>query len=332
MEQRGGCIEWSRTHHVSFEMDKNTLVQCSRRREKPSTSSRRSAPVKRIPVTIDGRITKPIKSHKFLGIIIDEELRFKEQLASAVAKGTKYALACCRLAKPSLGIKNKFNRLLFNSVVLPKMLYGIDVWGAKMVSELGKRAGRKGQGRVLERVLRTHVITASGAMCSTTTDAAVTHADLTPMPFTLQKVCHRAYLRMTTLPPSNPIHREIRLAACQRKHHKSPLHFLVKAFGIHPKLTEEILPLRHSPKWEPRVSTLIADSKEDAVRDAGRAEEDVQIFTDGSGYQGGIGAAAVLRRRGKPERALRYHLGSDKHYTVFNGEQIGMLLGVELLN
>ena len=38
-----------------------------------------------------------------------------------------------------------------------------------------------------------------------------------------------------------------------------------------------------------------------------------------------------MRCQGKPEKVLRYHLGSDKHYTVFNGEQVGMLLGVELL-
>ena len=146
--------------------------------------------MKHVPITIDGHITKPVKSHKFLGIIIDEELLFKEQLASAVAKGTKYALACRHLAKPFLGVKNKFNHLLFNSIIIPKMLYGVNIWGARMVAKLGKRAGRKGQGRVLERVLRTHAITASGAMCTTATDAAVTHADLTPMPFTLQKVCH----------------------------------------------------------------------------------------------------------------------------------------------
>ena len=312
-------------------MDKNALVQSSRRREKDTANPRKSVPKKRVPITIAGRVTKPVKSHKFLGIIIDEELRFKEQLASAVAKGTKYALACRRLAKPSLGIKNKYTRLLFNSVVIPKMLYGVDVWGAKMVAELGKRAGRKGQGKVLERVLRTHALTSSGAMRTTATDAAVAHANLTPMPFILHKICHRAYLRMTTLPASNPIHREIRLAARQRKRHKSPLHFLVKAFGTHPKTTEEILPLRHSPKWTPNVTTFIADQKEEAVQDAEKADEETQIFTDGSGYQGGIGAAAVLRRQGKPEKVLRYHLGSDKHYTVFNGEQVSMLLGVELL-
>ena len=331
MERRGGCLEWSRTHHVKFEMDKNALVQSSRRREKSLTDPRKSVPKKRIPITIAGRITRPVKSHKFLGIIIDEELCFKEQLASAVAKGTKYALACRRLTKPSLGIKNKYTRLLFNSVVIPKMLYGVDVWGAKMVADLGKRAGRKGQGKVLERVLRTHALTSTGAMRTTATDAAVAHANLTPMPFTLHKICHCAYLRMTTLPASNPIHQEIRLAARQRKRHKSPLHFLVKAFGTHPKSTEAILPLRHSPKWSPNVTTFIAGEKEEAIQDAKEADEEVQIFTDGSGYQGGIGAAAVLRRRGKPEKSLHFHLGSDKHYTVFNGEQIGMLLGVELL-
>lgn len=153
MERWGRCLEWSRTHHVSFEMDKNTLVQASRRREESTANPRKTVPKKCVPITIASRITRPVKSHKFLGIFIDEELRFKEQLASTVAKGTKYALACCCLAKPSLGIKNKFACHLFNSVVIPKMLYGVDVWGAKMIATLGKRAGRKGLGKVLERVL-----------------------------------------------------------------------------------------------------------------------------------------------------------------------------------
>ena len=185
MEWREGCIDWSCSHHINFELDKSALVQATRQREPPDPITRKSAPVKRVPVTIEGHVTKPVKSHKFLSIIIDEEMWFKEQLASAVAKGTKYPLACHRLAKPSLGIKNKFTHLLFNSIIVPKMLYGVDVWGAKMVAEMGKRAGRKGQGRVLERVLWTHAITSSGAMRTTATDAAVAHTNLTPMPFIL---------------------------------------------------------------------------------------------------------------------------------------------------
>ena len=187
-------------------MDKNTLVQALRRREKSTENPRKTVPKKCIPITIAGCTMRPVKSHKFLGVIIDEELCLKEQLTSAVAKGTKYALACHCLAKLSLGIKNKFTHTLFNSVMIPKMLYGVDVWGAKMTANLGKRVGRKGQGKILERVLRTHTITTSGAMRMTATDAAVAHANLTPMPFTLHKICHHAYLHMTTLPASNPIH------------------------------------------------------------------------------------------------------------------------------
>ncbi|KIM55556.1 hypothetical protein SCLCIDRAFT_30270 [Scleroderma citrinum Foug A] len=117
-----------------------------------------------------------------------------------------------------------------------------------------------------------------------------------------------------------------RLHHCDLGHHDNPstLHFLVKAFGTHPKSTEEILPLHHSPKWTPNVTTLIADKKEEAIRDAERADEETQIFTDRSGYQGGIGAAAVLRRRGKLEKVLHFHLGSDKHYTVSTSVYMGV--------
>ena len=40
---------------------------------------------------------------------------------------------------------------------------------------------------------------------------------------------------------------------------------------------------------------------------------------------------AVLRRPGRNDKILHYHLGSEKEYTVYNGEQVGMVLGVELL-
>ena len=42
---------------------------------------------------------------------------------------------------------------------------------------------------------------------------------------------------------------------------------------------------------------------------------------DGSGYNGGIGAAAVLRRRGRQDKLLPFYLGNEQ---VYNGEQVGM--------
>ena len=43
-------------------------------------------------------------------------------------------------------------------------------------------------------------------------------------------------------------------------------------------------------------------------------------------------ATAILRRQGRPDNLiLHFHLGSDHHYMVYNGEQVGMLLGLTLL-
>lgn len=60
--------------------------------------------------------------------------------------------------------------------------------------------------------------------------------------------------------------------------------------------------------------------------------EEVHIFTDGSGYKGGIRATATLQRQGTPNNLfLHFHLGSDHHYMVYSGKQVGMLLGLNLL-
>jgi ribonuclease HI len=44
-----------------------------------------------------------------------------------------------------------------------------------------------------------------------------------------------------------------------------------------------------------------------------------------------IGAAAVLYRNGRLKSKLRHKLGSQKHHTVYEGEGVGMLLGVKLM-
>ena len=142
---------------------------------------------------------------------------------------------------------------------------------------------------------------------------------LAPTPFLLRKLCFQVYARMTTLPSSNPIYKEVRSTNRHRKCHKSPLHHLALTFPLHPKDTEEITAPCHSPKWNSNVAIVIDGEKEEAVKRANKAQEEVQIFMDGSGFNEGIGAAVILRRPGKPDKNLRFHLGSAKEHTVYNG-------------
>lgn len=55
------------------------------------------------------------------------------------------------------------------------------------------------------------------------------------------------------------------------------------------------------------------------------------MYTDGSGIEGKIGATAMLYHDGVLKGTRRLRLGSEKHYTVFEGEGIGLILGLELI-
>ncbi|KAG2739808.1 hypothetical protein P692DRAFT_20687733, partial [Suillus brevipes Sb2] len=79
-------------------------------------------------ITIRNHIINPSHSHKFLGVIIDDELKFKEHAAYALAKGTTYAMACKRMISPTKGIHGQLMRRLYESVVVPKMTYAADIW------------------------------------------------------------------------------------------------------------------------------------------------------------------------------------------------------------
>ena len=55
------------------------------------------------------------------------------------------------------------------------------------------------------------------------------------------------------------------------------------------------------------------------------------MYTDGSRVDGKIGAAAILYCDGVLRRKRRMRLWSEKHHTVFEGEGVGLILGMELI-
>jgi hypothetical protein len=160
-------------------------------------------------------MVKPSALQKLLGVILDQEMRFKEHATHALAKGTDWVMQFCRLSKPSAGMPARFARQLFNGIAVPKMLYAADIfctpiykaWGTKQMK------GLVGFATKMARVQRLAALHVTGAMHTTATDMLNTHADLIPFQLLLNKSCHQATVRLASLPASHPLHPHIRRAA-----------------------------------------------------------------------------------------------------------------------
>ncbi|KAG2148674.1 uncharacterized protein EDB93DRAFT_1103730 [Suillus bovinus] len=266
-----------------------------------TTSARLSPP----PIVIQGHTIHPSKSHKVLGVIIDQDLNFKEHAAHAMEKGTKYVMACNHMIKPTKGIHGRLMNRLYKCVVLPKMLYAADIWCANLVSKgRGKKGGRGARGFAsqMARVQRMATLNITGGLRSSASDMLDSHTNILPFQQVLCYMCYRATLRMSTLPESHPLSKHITAASnfCKKrnyeghKRHPSPLHRLFNEFKTDPATMEKILPVRHSTKWEPDVTISIASKEKDAAREEEEASEDLRVYSDGLAIDGGVGGAAFL--------------------------------------
>ena len=101
--------------------------------------------------------------------------------------------------------------------------------------------------------------------------------------------------------------------------------------SLRPENIKTINATRYNMKWKPRMTIKIVDNTDGAILDMEQDTTDVKIFTDGSGMEGKIGASAVLYRNSRLKSTLCYKIGLQKHHTVYEGEGVGILLGIRLL-
>ncbi|EJD43071.1 hypothetical protein AURDEDRAFT_46825, partial [Auricularia subglabra TFB-10046 SS5] len=100
---------WSDTHACKFDVAKFHLVHHTRNKSKPVDAS----------LTIGNVSIWPESHARYLGVILDKELRWHAHVDALVAKGTKTALAIGRLASGRFGLPYRFIRNLYISVVRP---------------------------------------------------------------------------------------------------------------------------------------------------------------------------------------------------------------------
>jgi len=132
-------------------------------------------------------------------------------------------------------------------------------------------------------------------------------------------------MTLASLPPSHPLYPLIRKSAsCHVKKHRSPLHNLFFTTKINPNKVEKVQPTCRRPNYIPLFSTHIANTKQEALEAAIEYHRSpISVYSDGSGFKNGIGAAAVLYINKIERKTLKYHLGPPTKHTVYKAELVG---------
>src|SRR5882724_4358832 len=181
-------------------------------------------------------------THKFLGVILDQELCWKDQCQYAVQKGVKWLMQYRRLAKMSKGASAKFMRWIFIAVTIPKMMYVADLF---LIPGLRVSKGTKGFIGKLAKIQRQASLHITGAMRSTPTDVIDACADLAPFHLLVESLNHTAATRMATLPWSHPLAKHIDCTANRYiKSHRVPLDEVMHAAQVQPAVFESIKPCK----------------------------------------------------------------------------------------
>jgi len=100
MEHPNGRLEWSCTHFCKFAIDKFGFMRLTWKRELNTGGRLCTRPVQRFPISVQGEDIPIINTHKFLGVMLDQELHWKDQVNYALQKGMKWVVQYCRLTKP----------------------------------------------------------------------------------------------------------------------------------------------------------------------------------------------------------------------------------------
>src|SRR5579859_7369154 len=222
---------WRERHGARFETSKYVLIHFTRNGKKETNAH----------ITISDTTIEPSEEARYLGVILDKGLRFRQHIQYATNKGTKFALAISRIAKSTWGATYVPTRTLFNAVVAARMDYAAIVWHRP--TKHGRPPASLSK---LETAQRTAMKAILGAFCTTTTSAMEIDTSLLPAHLRLRRKILQSMARMQTTQENHPIHQTIKRAMSSTSgRHISTLEYLTRSFPELVKPLETIKPYAH---------------------------------------------------------------------------------------
>ena len=335
MEWTGGIFNWACKHNCEFSIEKFQLVDFSWWLVPNPLNPRKKIPIGWSSLHLNTQVIKSQGHAKFLGVLVDNSLWWKEQSTAALTKGQDWVLQFRQLSKPTKGVSRSNMHRIYLAVAIPRMLYAADIFLTPETYNHGNRTAQQSSWAVIDKLsaVQWHAtISITGGMSTTVNDILDVLSNLLPFHLLVERYWYQAALQLASLPKLHPLHKPIsKVITWYIKRHLTPLHYLMHEYMLQPEKIKTIKTARHCNKWTPDFAICIAEMKDRAEEEDEQDRAEIQIYTDGSGLGGENWHISNPIPGGKEKGQLRYCLGSTWKHTVFQGECIGLILGMELL-
>ncbi|KAE8213885.1 hypothetical protein CF319_g9131 [Tilletia indica] len=307
---------WQESHGTLLDLNKTHFTIFSR----PQTAA---APE---DLSFDGQIIPWQATVELLGVLLDHQLRFREQRARTVQRAQGAWLAISSLGNSIKGLGLSHLLRLYRCIVVPRMEYGALVWHR---FESNSAAVQKLQG-IQNSALRRSL----GAFRTTPADAMHFDTNLPPIRAHLDLRTAEQASKLLSGSPSNPA------SVAARKAHRRPtkkyttnlalIFRQIALAGIVIENIEHLSPMAAEPGWISRFSAHIESEREQAITASSARKGDAfnpVFFCDGSLVDEGVGAAAYDPWSGRSRSSF---LGGSWSHTVFEAELKGIQLALTM--
>ena len=154
------------------------------------------------------------------------------------------------------------------------------------------------------------------------------------MEHALRKATYRAIIRILTLPPNHPLHEVVKtIKDNPPTRHASPIATLLRIYKLMNAKLETITPSNQLSWLTNKFTTKISNSREESITNEKEDKADFKVFSDGSGLDGGIGAAAIIysKERNTPINHLKKYIGPKEKHNTYEAEIVGALLATWII-
>ena len=148
--------DWAQNNKLKFNENKSKVMLMSRRKRREK---------KDIEIYVNNKKLQQVTSIKYLGIIFDSKMTFRDHINYVEEKCTKLIFTLAKSAKITWGLKHKALKTIYTGGILPLILYGAPVWKSVMNKACYKAKIIRIQRLINIRIAKAYRTVSNEALC-----------------------------------------------------------------------------------------------------------------------------------------------------------------------